>query len=201
VIAPDAGEIERLGRASAVGRARAGIEEPLPVLRTEERKQHVAPRVHVVRDEEQLAEPGLPEVLGQQLDVAAPEIVPRGWRDRRGSANQVPQLGDRAVHHHGIRKGRAEQAPDRAMLHAAPRRCAPPVQGEPGGQRADGHEQTENDEPRNDRRQRRRREERVERARVGRRHRRRRRRQADQGQEHAGDRRDHADGKQEEGDG
>jgi len=44
----------------------------------EQRKDDVAPRVHVVRDEQQLAEPRLAEILRQQIHVAASEIRARG---------------------------------------------------------------------------------------------------------------------------
>ena len=86
VLAPDSREVEGLGRASAVSGTRGVAEEALPVFVAQEREQHVAPGVHVVRHEQQLAESRLSEVLGQQLDVAAPEVLPARearWPRRR----------------------------------------------------------------------------------------------------------------------
>ena len=59
----------------------------------EEGEHEVAPRVQVVHGEQQLAEPGLPEILGEQLDVASARARRRrGALQRRRAANQRPEL-------------------------------------------------------------------------------------------------------------
>ena len=123
------------------------VEEPLPVFVAQQREQHVAPRVHVVRDQQQLAESRLPEVLGQQLDVAAPEILPRGrrrWPRRRESGSTAPRSPGSA------RPRSTSGAPSsRQIAPCLTRRRAGArqrVEREPGGQRADRHEQAEDDE-------------------------------------------------------
>ena len=91
VVARDAGQVEGLGRACRRLAARTG-EETRPVILRQQREDEIAPRVHVVHGDEQLAESRLPEVLRDELDVAAPELGRRWRRQRRGAANQVPEL-------------------------------------------------------------------------------------------------------------
>ena len=198
VLAPDAREVEGLGRASAVSGTRGVAEETLPVFVAQDREQHVAPGVHVVRHEQELAESRLSQVFGQQLDVAAPQVLPRGRGNRGGAANEIPQLRDRPVEDDRAGERRPQQPPDRAVPHPPPRRRAPAVEREPGGQRGDRHEQAEDDEARNDGREHRRRKESVDRPRVGGADGRRRVAQGEQRQQHGNQRGDHADGAQRE---
>jgi hypothetical protein len=90
VIAADAGEIERLGLPAALEH-RPG-KEPCPVALAEEREHHVAPAVHVVREQHQLAESRLSDVLGEKLDVLASELRAA---PRRESGSTTPGMSDR----------------------------------------------------------------------------------------------------------
>ena len=61
---------------------------------TQQREDDVVPRVEVVRDDQQLAESRLAEVIGQQLRVAAAQIGARGLGDVRPprSRSQRPPM-------------------------------------------------------------------------------------------------------------
>ena len=98
VVAPDAGEVEHFGAAPAFRRCESAMrEEALTVTFTEQREHEITARVHVVRDDQQLAEGGLTEVLAEQLDEAAAKFAPRRRRKRGGAAYQVRQHGGRAI--------------------------------------------------------------------------------------------------------
>ena len=56
----------------------------------EQREHEVAPRIEVVHDDEQLAEAGLSEVVGEQLGVAAGEVLRVRLSDLRAAANRAP---------------------------------------------------------------------------------------------------------------
>ena len=82
----------------------------------EHREHQVATRVHVVDRHEQLAKSRLPQIVRQQFDVLAPELGRRRRGDRRGAANQIPQLRQAPLDHRSSAQRRAEQTPHGAVL-------------------------------------------------------------------------------------
>ena len=92
--------------------------------RVEQREHHVAPRVHVVDGDEQLAEARLPEVLGQQLDVPPRRARPRrrGERRRRRESGSTAPRAQRSTRLAGD-SGPPKQAPAQPLPRGA--RAAP----------------------------------------------------------------------------
>ena len=129
------------------------------------REDQVTPRVHVVDRDQQLAKSRLPQVLGEQFDVLPRELLAPRRSDRRGAANQVPQVG-RAAGGEGLAgQRRAEQPPQQPAPRPAPYRIVHVRPHQRGGQDRGGDQQRKQHEPRHDRRQRQRREQRIDPAR------------------------------------
>ena len=71
MIPADAGQIEHLGAPCVRGLRRRPPHETAPPRLRHQREHEIAARVDVVRGHEQLAEPGLPEVGGEQLGTSS----------------------------------------------------------------------------------------------------------------------------------
>ena len=95
VLAGDARQIVRLGSARRAGGGRG--KQRLAVRLPDEPEDDVPARVEIVSDEEQLAEAGMAEVVGQQVGIAPAEIA-RIRRAQGGSAleNAPERRGCRA---------------------------------------------------------------------------------------------------------
>jgi len=106
--------------------------------------------------------PRLAEIVGQELDVPAREVTRRRRRNRRGAANQVPQLRQRAIERSPRRQRRPKETPHQRRTCAALRSIAHPRYDDADGERRHTHEEAEQHEPGNRRRQCRRRKQRVE---------------------------------------
>ena len=90
MIARHAGEVEHLGAARVRRLAGRPPDQIAPPVLADQREQQIAMRVGVVHGDDQLAETGLAEVLGQQLGVAPPELRRRRPLQLRRAAHQIP---------------------------------------------------------------------------------------------------------------
>ena len=107
----------RRSSAAVVGRRTSSRRRESPSSATDQ----VAARIQIVDRDQQLAEPRLPEIVGQHLDVAARQILGRRLLQLRRAAQQIPdacasvcatacddESGARMPrHHHGPRGARA----------------------------------------------------------------------------------------------
>ena len=127
VVARQTGEIERLG-AARPGRARRRKQRAAERL-AHQPEDEIAPRVEIVHAEQQLAEAGLAEVLGQQLRVAPAQIVRAGGvLSARAAAQQIPQPVGEVLRPRADHRAARRAAPRRAAraIAAAPARAARP---------------------------------------------------------------------------
>ena len=165
MIASNAGEIEcfQLPRA---GFGKTAREEPGAMRRPEEGEDRVSARVHVVHRQQQLTEPGLPEILGQELDVFARQIEMVGRRKRRCPADQPPQFGGASVDQCDGRQRRAEQPRQRTHSRSTPVALSCQRRDRVHDENRDTDQQRKQDQPGDDRRQHRRVKQRVDPPRV-----------------------------------
>ena len=111
-------------------------------------KIEIAARIHVVDGHEQLAESWLPEVLGDELDIAASELDRRRRRQRRGAPNQIPELGAAALEQRRRRERAADQPAGEAVTRAALGAAREGRRHDAGRRRHAGDEDREHGQPR-----------------------------------------------------
>ncbi len=150
VVARDASQVEHLGP-TRLGRGCRRPPDQGPSARLGDQREHqVTMRVEVVHGDHELAESGLPQVLGEQFRVAPPELDDRRLLQRRGAAQQVPQ------HVPAARRDRVgpQRGPDGPPPEGAARPAAALVQpGRPQRERG-GRREDEQHQPWQPRRQR-----------------------------------------------
>ena len=97
MIAADAREIEGFGGARRVLATDGRPKNRDAVCVAEQREDEIAPRIHVVHGDEQLAEARLTEILRARARRSAGRARARRRRQRRCPANQIPQLRSSTV--------------------------------------------------------------------------------------------------------
>jgi hypothetical protein len=90
MIASEPRQVQHFGP-TRLGRSRRRPPEQLtPPAFADQRKHEIAPGIDVVDRHEQLAKPGLPEVVRQQLHVSTAEVGYRRLPERRGTPKKIP---------------------------------------------------------------------------------------------------------------
>ena len=114
-------QVDRLEGPRRRVRSGMALQEFAAVRLGEQGERDVAPRVDVVDQHQQLAEPRLPQVLLQQLRVAFPEFVVGRPPDPR-AVHDLPQAPAEPRHRLRPIERRAEQPPPQAAAGDPPRR-------------------------------------------------------------------------------
>ena len=147
-------QVDCLGLAAIWGGGFPGdarSEKRLSMGRREQSEHNVGPDVEIVGNEQELAKPRLPQVLGEQLGVAARHLGVGRQRERRRAANQIPQ---RNADSHLCLRGAQRRGCKPGPAHARPAPGAA-SQREPAShdERPDGGDEEEDNDARHERRE------------------------------------------------